>query len=357
MTMRDPYQMLNDCQTECEEAPLNDMEKNRLLRSVTGTKPKKKHRALKVMAAVAVAAGLILAAGQLPFGQRAFADASFRISQMKYSMAQAMGRDDSVNNYAQSIGQQVKIGDWTMQLNAIAMDGENFLVNGLLESPDPNIKMEECEMLDLRHLMVNGRPVKVLGGGGSLGPVAGEPGVFSSVVSYQLAEPLPKSGVVHLTLDFAPPYLITTDVARFDIDVDMDKLNKDRRIHELNLHVDEGFVLKNMNFGPVGQFFTLQKADAGEEAQNVYTLVGSDDQGRHIVFEERQGGIESNGIFSAQMALSELQSDLTPEALLDESKTLTLQLYRTPMPKESGRMSNERIPIGQPVTVDLHPSA
>lgn len=353
--MRDKtlYTLLHDAETPLEEAPLSRAERARLMNHIS----RRQHRGKKVLASVCVAAVLMLGFSQLAPGREVFADAVFRLSKLQMSFSEAADGNADLDNYATHIGDSARLGNWDVKLNAVVLDGKDLTVNLLTESADPTKKgdmSENMSNIELRYLSVDGNPVRINGAGGQTGELEEQEGIYNSLITYHLAETLPTSGKVHLTLDFADAASrsLIPEIVRFHVQADAAALAAATRVSEpmLAMDVNNDVVLQSMRVNP----YETKLIFVGKQEDVIYSLSGYDDQGRKVVFDTTTSGPEGDKIVTTcTLAGASFGRSIDSHTLYVSSKTLTLQLYKTPLPKESGRMSQEKIPVGEPFTIEL----
>lgn len=351
MKQADIYDMINDTRTDAPEAPLTAAERQRFLAVMKSAPTAKKQRSRKGLYALAMAAVILLAALH-PLSRQAVADGMFKIASLSQSQWTADRGGDFIANYATSIGEPAAFEGGKMRVDGAVVDEDLLMLNVLIE-PDTPPAATDVPKVDLVRVAVDGRPMHPLSGGGGIGPM--QEGVFQSEMTYQFDEAFPQKPFT-LTLDYAAsPFSLK--VTRFECRIDPAALAKDTLAKTLNIPLAKGFTLQSMKWNALQQAFIITHPDPNFAKDYELFLRGTDEAGHLFEFGMRTAEPTEDGHYRDRLSYEYNLSDATvsPEALVKEKRTLTLQLYMLKIPEDTGRIDhNQAVPAGKPFTLQIH---
>lgn len=328
------YDVLNDIEVDLndiEKENFTELERKRAMKNfrekTQRTKSYKKY--IGVAAAFVVSAGAV---GSIPV----FASTN----PVMYSIANFLGIDKDLEDYATAIHKSVTKGDFTLQLNEVILDNEELIVSSTLTSKN---KLEEGFSMPMGSVYVNGKHIST-GGGGSSKQL--DDYTVEEVMHYNLDEIL--IGDMDIKIIFKDP-LVEGKVHKacwtFEFNTNGDELAEDTHTKLLNeefiLPNDVQISLQHYTSNNVGQKIYFTQSEKGTTYDMV--LRGQDDLGNPVEF-YLSHLVDREGLFK----IDELHSKLSNEA-----SSYTLEFYVSELPKQSGKLNSKFVKVGEAFTIQL----
>lgn len=342
--MKNIYDVLNDVQTDVqayEIEPVRELDKKRMkkaLRQRTGKRSYKKAAgvacAVVLLTALAVPNEIVYAAGEYS----------------AWHIENFMGIDRDLQDYVTVVGTSQTDNGYTIRLDEVALNQGSLIVSTNISKEGAS--EDEMKMIvPTGQVYINGLPVW---GGISGGSRVEANCSVQSVVSYDLGD-IDTSEELDIKLVYRQ---IGQDDSKsisgkwkFYFTADGSALAENTVYVPLN----KQFTLPN------GVTVTLTKYAGNALEQRVYyttaggtamdrsdyhlRLQGVDDQGQEIVFETRRAdGQKGTGYMSCEILGAQITED---------TKWLELTPYAVAFPKESGRMSHDYQPMGEPFHIEV----
>lgn len=353
---------LDELQDDFEPSVIDDLEKRRLL-DLVFEKRRKCQRRQRQQWIAAVSAGCMLGGVVIvtPFGQQVYANVQERLSEIRYSLAQVLGKTGDYTPYAKIVGQTVSMGAQTVRLNEVVLDGNRLWINHLVQCTFSE-QVERLQYCHLKDLTVDGRKVDrlpiylqehqntpqiyeerlfIVGESKRITRIDADKDIYSMTFSMDFAESLPTNKPLDISYRLQEGDEVSSKKnAIFRFSVDAKELSKDTiRSGEGICFVSDGgnlFTVQGLEMNLISQriFFKMEKhSEVGEEILPKY-LVGVDQSGRQIVFERRgsrpiDGGFELRFDFAEQdHPMGEWQSEISGEAFYQTGESYRFRLYK-----------------------------
>lgn len=330
------YGLLNDIEIDLSELNREDfteIEEKRMMKKFRrGVSKKKGYKKYVGTAAVLMISAGIL--GSIP----TFATTNI----VAYSIAELLGIEKNLENYATVINKAITKGNITIQLNEVILNGKELTVSTTITSKEP-FKTAHANAHASAAIYVNGKQV-AWAAGGSAEQV--DEYTVKEVMNYQLEDVY--TGELDMTIIFSGmrvDYAKQRGLWKFEFTTSGEELAGQTKSQEINqvytLLNKTQLTLIRYEANDMGEkmYFTSSKAGADYDLE----LRGTDNLGNPIVFTfSNQKG--TNGVLKLNDHFS----------VKDENaSSYTLELYAVKFPEESGRLSNDFEKIGEAFSIIL----
>lgn len=333
------YDMLNNIESdfpEYEGEECSEYEKKKIKKQVLGRIGTKRKTGRWAVAACAVLAAGILAAG--PFSYQVDAGLKF----VSYYISEWFGEE--VKGYEECINRQVTQNGVTVQLNSVVLDGNELTVASTIDA-GRSLEPEEWPVID-GNVYVDGRRA-VYAASGGIGREAD--GTLKSVMTYSLEKDRIKgSGEMNIEIEMKDTMGDYPGTWTFKFTADGERLAADT-IHipvdvDISLPDKSRVTFTEMTRNAMGTKVHF-KIEDGKTSYNLM-LKGMDDTGKEVVFELKQT-YKGEGYVYADPNYAD------GNEIAGNAKEITFTPYAAEYPKESGRENRDYKQIGEPFTVSL----
>lgn len=348
------YDFLNDMDFDIddyEKEELNDMEKKKLKNEFR--KNNKKKFNFKKFGSIAVA--LLLTVGilsQTGFGRDVYAMAESKLSEITYTIGNALNIERDIEKYSNVINKTVENNGVEVKLTDVIIDKDEILFSTVINTSEP------ADGVDFDYdIFINGEKTRLSGATGSSGKIDDSKELFSTNYEVDVKDINIKEDLdIKIVLKNFSYYTFGENNGYEDLnkirgkwDFEFNASGSELTANTYSLPMDYSFKagnqeykLEEFRYNPVSQKIY---GKLGERSNLDYTvdLKGFDDLGNEVEFILSRQDNE-NIIFR----YSNIYGDLSEKA-----QTLTLIPYAAEIPKESGEMPNSHKAVGEKFTINL----
>ena len=348
------YILANNIKTEtawngaAEKASLTDAERKRYQKFIVenianeGNRSAGKaaiKRRTRWISAAACAAVLFLS--MTVFGENVYA----AIEQISWSLGNALGISDDLADYKEIVHTSVSDSGYTVTLQEAVATEEKVVVNYTIQRDDGQPMEEIPTCFDA--LYINGKRCDGASGGGEFLNV--EQTAAGIAVSYHMFG-VDMTGRNEYRLKIRNLFIENEVKGKWDFRFSAD--GTDLISDTKRISVQKEFVLENggsvmleeLSLNELEQKITYRTK---ETTDFIFKAMAEDSTGRQIQFDtQTYRGNEGIGA----MVNSEILHD---GRIAENAETVRVTLYAVELPKESGRMSQDYIQIGEPFELDL----
>lgn len=347
---REGYQLANEIQTElftdrdCLMEALDDLELRRYQKTVLEKiqKERKRERMRLGRRSAVACAAVVLIMGATMFGGEVHA----AIRQISWSLSNALGLSADLEAYRDVVNTSVTDHGYVLTLQEAVVSEEKLAVNYTIQRED-GAAFEEI-LVPSGSVYVNGKPM-LNGAGGSAGYLDQEQKIVGAEISYELpGMDLSSENEFRLVVDSLGYENGLRGRWEFAFEADGAELIADTK----RISLQKEFTL------PDGVTVTLEELTLNDLEQRIpyrtskrtdYILqvIAEDSKGHKVEFDTTYyDGQKGSGYMQNQEVIEDGRIDTAAESV-----TLTLQAVE--LPKESGRMSNDYVPVGDAMMVTL----
>lgn len=339
------YEKLNELQVEYHDMVLSD-EETIALETMAKQYAKKNHK--KRLRWSVVATGVAIMCIGISLGVPSVGAAISNIFVgVQTSFSTAFNKPDQADAYTINLHQFIDLGDKSVQIEDIALDGDDMYVSMLFEGSDNPLE-GSFEGLEILAVEINGKKIRVMGSSGQSGAMQEGSKVHLSALKHSLAK-IPEIDETK-EKQAVKLYCYSPDLDKplsFEFNVDTKKLLPETKTILTNFMIPKtDIMIESFKLSALAQKIVLIYHET--EQGGIYSLVGTDDKGKKVVFETRDGDKTR-----ASLHFEPLSSEITATELLEKTKSLTLRLERQAIPEESGKFDTPIEVVSEPFEVKL----
>ena len=347
---REAYELANELQTEllkngdCLMETLDEMEMRRYQQAVLKEirEEKKMRRRTFGRRSAAACAAVVLLTGATVFGGEVHA----AIRQISWSLSSALGLSADLEAYRDVVNTSVADHGYVVTLQEAVVSEEKLVVNYTIQQED-GASMEEI-LVPSGVVYVNGKPV-LNGAGGSAGYLDEEQKIVGAEIRYELPG---------MDLSSVNEYRLVVDSLGHEKDLEgkwefaFEAEGADLIADTRRIRLQKEFIL------PDGVSITLEELTLNDLEQRIsYRTSERTDYVLQVLTEDSKGHkAEFDTIYydgkigSGYMQNQEIIEDGRIDA---EAESVDLTFYTVELPKESGRMSDDYVQVGDTFSVTL----
>lgn len=355
------YEFLNETDFNIDEynkETLTGLEKRRLKKNLSKSKGFGLKRA-GIVAAVMLLSVVLLS--QTGFGKMVYAEVESRLSELTYSINEALGIERDIAPYASVVNQIAEDKGIAIKLADVIIDKDELILSTLIDmsgqlktfdslNDDPCLRTPTADC----KIFINGKRAKVLGSTGGIGPVDDSYTLFAEISHHHIEGiDLKETIDIRILFDRVSVYADQGDINfrgkwEFEFRASGAELAKDTYSVALNHSFDlEGrkYILEEFRYNPVSQKIYGTITGSPQKYDDMYDikLSGADNLGSEVDF------------YSSTMSPDEfvLLYNHLDKDLSAEIEFITLAPYAVKLPEESGKMSSGYQKVGEEFTIHL----
>lgn len=364
------YEMFNEIDIDTKAYEYTEMtqnEKDEIFKHLkkqvqTKKEPTRSYRPIYL----AVAAIFLLFIGsQTAIGQQVQATMSSFIEDIRYSLNQALGNEETDSSKgAIPFHQTARIEDAEIRLNEMVAFDHRIVFNVLIEL---NESIEEQDFAGFSNfsIEVNGEPLQTQGLVGRGEVYDEENNVHSIIYSTELTEDsfLEEDMIIDITfqdihyyhpnelIEDATPVPPLEGEAHFTTETTMEELTEHTDVYEIDHFVRTGdydYQIETLYVHPILNYIEVSSENWGDENFQLIEIRGIDDQERLVVFEQ-SSSMNAQEYKRNSFTLNESKSEVTTAELADV-EYLELEFYSAGWP-ENGMAEYKA--YGEPFVIEM----
>lgn len=349
------YDLLNNMDFDIddyEKEELNDMEKKKFKNEFRKNKKKKFNfrKFGSIVAAIILSIGVL---SQTNIGKEVYAAAESKISELTYSIGNALNIERDIEKYSNLINKTVENNGVEIKLTDVIIDKDELLFSTIINTNNP------ADGVDFDYdIFINGKRLIEYGATGSSGEIDNSEELFSANYEVDVKNiDIEENVDVRIVLKNLSYYTFGDSMkvknkknVRGKWDFEFNANGSELAANTYSLPLDYSFKIGK-------QEYTLEEFRYNPVSQKVYGVVENEDEAFYTI--DLKGyddiGNEVKFSFSRQdnedlvFRYSNLDNDLSEEA-----KSITLIPYAAELPKESGNeMTNPYTAVGEEFTINL----
>lgn len=349
--MKDPknvYELLNHMDIDLEDYDrevLNDMEK-RSLKNNFRKSIKRKINFKKLGNIVAAAVLTIGLLSQTNFGKSVYAAAQSKVSEISYSIGEALGTKRNIEPYANVVNQIVEHNGVEVKLTDVIIDKDELIFSTIANANTP------VDWVDFDYdIFINGKKLTNYGATGSSGRVGNSETAFSHIYAVDtkgidLEENIDVKIMIHnLNYRIGESEKRIKGKWEFEFMANGSELMANSHTLPMNYSFTVGgqkYSLEEFRYNPVNQKF-FGKVKGKSKDSYAIDLRGYDNLGNEVTF-----FLTSVSGEDLVFKYENIHGDLS-----DEITSITLIPYAAKYPEQSGKMSDDYEQAGEEFTVFL----
>ena len=314
--MKNVYDKINDLDFETDEFKLDDIEREKLMKTAKSYKKKSNKKY------VAIAAALLLMAGLTMPPVRAEVSKAF--TDIKVSMMETIGASPESYKYVTELHKPIEIGDESIILENLVIEDDK-VYSTMLKDPKGRSIEDYIDHTNIYKVVINGETYKAWGSSGSTG-LSDDGKAFVSESMTTFDKTFPELDQADIDLYFANG----TSNEILSIKASSNIVNKDNKILAENYDLENGGKISLMKANPITMTAVIENLDANYD----YELEGIDKDGKKIELDLRT---VDDGVFT--FIYNKNFSDLSLDEIKD-GRNITFILSRAKINENSGRMTN-----------------
>ncbi len=357
------YGFLNDMDFDIddyEKEELNDMEKKKLKDDFKKSN-KKKFNFKKVGS---IAAALLLTVGilnQTGFGRDIYAMAESKLSELTYSIGNALNIERDIEKYSNVINKTVENNGVEVKLTDVIIDKDELILSTLINTNNP------ADMVDFDYdIFIDGKKIRHYGATGGTGKIDNSEEIFFVNDSVDIKDINLKDDLdIKIVLKNLNYYAYEKDIEyKEGENVEYEYFNKVKGKWFFEFNASGNELTANTYSVPIkcsfnidNQKYSLEEFRYNPINQKIYGLIdynnskksydikleGYDNLGNQVEFYMSRS--DKNSFI---LKYSNMYNDLS-----DKANSITLAPYAVEFPEKSGRMSNDFKLVGEEFTIDL----
>lgn len=342
------YELLNHIDIDLEDYDrevLNDMEKRSLKNNFR--KNRTKRFSLKKFGTIAAVAVLTIGLlSQTNFGKSVYAAAESKVSEISYSIGEALRTKRNIEPYANVVNQIVEDNGVEVKLNGVIIDKDELIFTTIANAATP------VDWVNFDYdIFINGKKLTNYGATGSSGRIGNsETAFFHTYAVNTKGIDLKENIDVKIVLNNLN-YIIDTSEKRikgkweFEFTASGSELMANSHTLPMDYSFNIGdlkYSLEEFRYNPVNQkFFGKLKGESKDSY--AIELRGHDNLGNEVVFFLTSVSGEDL-VFKYENIHGDLSDGIT---------SITLIPYAAKYPEQSGKMSNDYEKVGEEFTISL----
>ena len=315
--MKNVYDKINDLDFETDEFKLDDIEREKLMKTAKSYKKKSNKKY------VAIAAALLLMAGLTMPPVRAEVSKAF--TDIKVSMMETIGASPESYKYVTELHKPIEIGDESIVLENLVIEDDK-IYSTILQDPKGRSIEESNETASIYKVVINGETYKAWGASGSKG-MSDDGKAFVSESMTTFDKTFPELDQADIDLYFANG--ISNEIV--SIKASSNIVNKDNKILAENYKLENGANIRLMKVNPIAMTAVIEGLDSNYD----YQIKGVDQEGKEVSLDLRTG---SDGV--STFIYNSTFSDLSLDEIKD-GREIEFTLLGAKLNESSGKLTND----------------
>ena len=314
--MKNVYDKINDLSFETDEFKLDDIEREKLMKTAKSYKKKSNKKYMAVAAALLLMAGLTMPPVR--------AEVSKAFTDIKVSMMETIGASPESYKYVTELHKPIEIGDESIVLENLVIEDDK-VYSTMLKDPKGRSIEDYIDHTHIYKVVINGETYKAWGSSGSTG-MSDDGKAFVSESMTTFDKTFPELDQADIDLYFANG----TSNEILSIKASSNIVNKDNKILAENYELENGGKIRLMKANPIAMTAVIEGLDSKYD----YQLEGIDENGKKIELNLRT---VSDGV--STFIYNKDFSDLSLDEIKD-GREITFTLSRAKINENSGIMTN-----------------
>lgn len=353
------YELLNEMDFDIEEyekEELNDLEKEKLKNNFNESREKKFN--FKRFGSIAVS--LLLTIGvlsQTSLGKEVYATTESKLSEITYSIANALGIERDIAKYSNVINKTIENNGVEVKLTDVIIDKDEFIFSTIINTNNP------ADGVDFDYdIFINGKKARLYGASGGSRKIDDSEELFSTDYAVDVKDIDIKEDLdVRIVLKNLSYYTYGEDEWSEDLNKITNKIrgkwdfkfNASGNELTANTYLlpldysfnigEQNYKLEEFRYNPVNQKIYGKIENIDVNNSNDIELRGYDDLGNKVEFY-----LSTSDKKSFILKYSNLVGDLS-----DKVTSITLVPYAVEYPKKSGKMPNNYKVVGEEFIIFL----
>lgn len=315
--MKNIYDKINDLDFETDEFKLDEIEREKLMKTAQSYKKNSKKKY------IAVAAGLLLAASlTMPYVR---AEVSKAFTDMKVSMMETIGASPESYKYVTELHKPIEIGDESIVLENLVIEDDKVYSTMLRDPKGRSLEEDTSNNTNIYKVVINGETYKAWGSSGSTGMSDdGKAFVSESMTTFDKTFPELDQADIDLYIGSGISNEIVSIKASSNI------VNKDNKVLAENYMLENGANIRMMKVNPITMTAVIEGLDSNYD----YQIKGVDQEGKEVSLDLRTG---SDGV--STFIYNKDFSDLSLDEIKD-GREITFTLSASKINENSGRLTD-----------------
>ena len=315
--MKNVYDKINDLDFETDEFKLDDIEREKLMKTAKSYKKKSNKKY------VAIAAALLLMAGLTMPPVRAEVSKAF--TDIKVSMMETIGASPESYKYVTELHKPIEIGDESIVLENLVIEDDK-VYSTMLKDPKGRSIEDYIDHTNIYKVVINGETYKAWGSSGSTGlSDDGKAFVSESMTTFDKTFPELDQADIDLYIGSGISNEIVSIKASSNI------VNKDNKILAENYKLENGANIRLMKVNPIAMTAVIEGLDSNYD----YQIKGVDQEGKEVSIDLRTG---SDGV--STFIYNSTFSDLSLDEIKD-GREIEFTLLGAKLNESSGKLTND----------------
>lgn len=315
--MKNVYDKINDLDFETDEFKLDDIEREKLMKTAKSYKKKSNKKY------VAIAAALLLMAGLTMPPVRAEVSKAF--TDIKVSMMETIGASPESYKYVTELHKPIEIGDESIILENLVIEDDK-VYSTMLKDPKGRSIEDYIDHTNIYKVVINGETYKAWGSSGSTGlSDDGKAFVSESMTTFDKTFPELDQADIDLYIGSGISNEIVSIKASSNI------VNKDNKILAENYKLENGANIRLMKVNPIAMTAVIEGLDSNYD----YQIKGVDQEGKEVSLDLRTG---SDGV--STFIYNSTFSDLSLDEIKD-GREIEFTLLGAKLNESSGKLTND----------------
>ena len=315
--MKNVYDKINDLDFETDEFELDDIEREKLMKTAKSYKKKSNKKY------VAIAAALLLMAGLTMPPVRAEVSKAF--TDIKVSMMETIGASPESYKYVTELHKPIEIGDESIVLENLVIEDDK-VYSTMLKDPKGRSIEDYIDHTHIYKVVINGQTYKAWGSSGSTG-LSDDGKAFVSESMTTFDKTFPELDQADIDLYFANG----TSNEILSIKASSNIVNKDNKILAENYKLENGANIRLMKVNPIAMTAVIEGLDSNYD----YQIKGVDQEGKEVSLDLRTG---SDGV--STFIYNSTFSDLSLDEIKD-GREIEFTLLGAKLNESSGKLTND----------------
>ena len=316
--MKNVYDKINDLDFESNEFELNDIEREKLMKTAQSYKKKSNKKY------IAVAAALLLAAGLTMPPVRAGVSKAF--TDMKVSMMETIGASPESYKYVTELHKPIEIGDESIVLENLVIEDDKVYSTILRDPKGRSLEEDVSNNTNIYKVVINGETYKAWGTSGSVGlSDDGKAFVSESMTTFDKTFPELDQADIDLYIGSGISNEIVSIKASSNI------VNKDNKVLAENYKLENGANIKMIKVNPIAMTAVIEGLDSNYD----YQIKGVDQEGKEVSLDLRT---VSDGV--STFKYNSNFSDLSLDEIKD-GREIEFTLLGAKLNETSGKITND----------------
>lgn len=315
--MKNVYDKINDLDFETDEFKLDDIEREKLMKTAKSYKKKSNKKY------VAIAAALLLMAGLTMPPVRAEVSKAF--TDIKVSMMETIGASPESYKYVTELHKPIEIGDESIVLENLVIEDDKVYSTILIDPKGRSIE-DSNEIPSIYKVVINGETYKSWGQSGSKG-MSDDGKAFVSKTMTSFNNTFPELDQADIDLYISSG--LASEV--LSIKASSNTVNKDNTLLAQNYKLENGANIRIIKVNPIAMTAVIEGLDSNYD----YQIKGVDKEGKEVSLDLRTG---SDGV--STFIYNSTFSDLSLDEIKD-GREIEFTLLGAKLNESSGKLTND----------------